>query len=451
MKKLFGVLTVIALASTNLYSEDEDIFNMNEDEMFSDTSVMRDSASVVKSASSLGNVDSTTASFSGQITSAVGGTLSDDFFGDPNKDGVDPLALTVGDLILDVRLPLGVKGYANTEFTWLADSSKAFMQLQECFVDVNIAKKAYFRIGKQVLQWGRGEVWNPTDLINIEKKPFQKDLGAREGSYGIKMHIPFGTKWNIYGFVDLNDVTAVDSVAATMKLEGLFGGTEAAIALWKKPSKDPVVGIDFSTSLLDFSITGEVSLTSGNNYYIPDRFEAGKSLKMKTLDKDVVARLCIGASRFIDLLGVDDRMIVHGEYYYNQAGFDGNKIKEYGIGDLLGDIKKGDFGSGMDNLEMQRILWNQIAAIYEPNNHSRHYASLSASISKFIISEITLSCKGVVNMNHGSGMIVTGLSYYNMYNYFLGLEVTTNVGSQNTEYNFMGNRMSVNLYTGIAF
>jgi hypothetical protein len=144
-------------------------------------------------------------------------------------------------------------------------------------------------------------------------------------------------------------------------------------------------------------------------------------------------------------------MLVHGEYYYNQAGFEGNKIKEYGIGDLIKGLKRGDFSSGIDNLEMQQVLSNQIAGIYEPNNHSRHYASLSASISKFIISDMTLRCTGLINMNHGSGMIITGLSYYNMYNYFLGLEVTTNVGPDNTEYTFLGSRMSVNLYTGIAF
>lgn len=445
------VIALFFLVINNSYSADDDIFKLDEDEMFGDTSLMQDSASVIKSGTSFGVIDSTTASFSGQISSSVGGTLSDDFFSDRSKNEIDPAARTVGNLVLDIRLPLGVKGYGNTEVTWLADSNKAYIQLQECFVDVNVAKRAYFRIGKQVLQWGRGEIWNPTDLINVEKKPIQKDLGAREGSYGIKMHVPFGTKWNIYGFVDLNDVSAVDSVAGTLKLETLIGGTEAALALWKKPGKDPVFGLDFSTSLLDFSITGEVSLTSGSNYHILKSFTPGQPAGKEPIDKDVVARLCVGVSRFIDLLDVDDRLIVHGEYYYNQAGYDGNLIKDYRIGDIVKKMKTG--GSSSDNNELidNKLFASQIAEIYEPNNHSRHYAALSASVSKFIISDMSLNLMGIVNMNHGCGMIITGLSYRNMFNYSLGLEVTTYVGPDNTEYTFMGNRMSLNLYTGIDF
>lgn len=447
MKNLIGVLVVIVFASINLYSENEDIFNMSEDEMFGDTSVMQDSASLVKPASSFENVNSTTASFSGQISSAVGAALSDNFFSERRRNEIDPAAMTIGNLMLDVRLPLGVKGYGSTEITWLADSNKAYMRLQEYFVDVNIAKRAYFRIGKQVLQWGRGEIWNPTDLINVEKKPIQIDLGAREGSYGLKMHVPFGTKWNIYGFVDLNDVSAVDSVAGTVKLETLIGGTEAAIALWKKSGRDPVFGLDFSTTLFDFSITGEVSLTSGDNYLLLKGFDAGKQPGKEAMDQDVVARLCLGATRFIDLLDVDDRLMVHAEYYYNQAGYDDNVIKEYGVGDFINSVTT---GGGIEQGD-SNVFVNHIAELYEFNNHSRHYAALSAMVSRFIISDMSLSLTGIVNINHGCGMIITGLSYRNMHNYFLGLEVVANVGPDNTEYTFLGNRMSFNVYTGIAF
>jgi hypothetical protein len=422
-------------------------FNMDEDAMFGDTSVIQDSASLVKAASVFENNNSTTASFSGQISSSVGAALSDDYFSERRKNEIDPTAMTVGNLMLDVRLPLGIKGYGNAEITWLADSNKAYVQFQECFVDVNIAKRAYFRIGKQVLQWGRGEIWNPTDLINVEKKPILLDLGAREGSYGLKMHVPFGTKWNIFGFVDLNDVSAVDSVAGTIKLETLIGGTEAAIALWKKSGRDPVFGLDFSTSLFDFSITGEVSLTSGDNYYLLNSLETGKKPEKEAMEQDVVARLCIGATKFIDLLDIDDRLMVHGEYYYNQAGYDHNLIKKYRIGDFITAATESGYIAQVTAMSLSTI----ISEFYELNNHSRHYAALSAMVSRFLITDMSLSLTGIVNINHGCGMIITGLSYRNMHNYFLGIEVVANVGSDNTEYTFLGNRMSAKLVYRYCF
>ena len=44
--------------------------------------------------------------------------------------------------------------------------------IKEVFVDFNLANTVYFRAGKQVLKWGTGYFWNPTDLINIEHRSF---------------------------------------------------------------------------------------------------------------------------------------------------------------------------------------------------------------------------------------------------------------------------------------
>ncbi len=62
--------------------------------------------------------------------------------------------------------------------------------LKEFFADGNYKYKVYVRFGKQNLKWGRGYLWNPTDLISQDRKDFGDMDARREGVYGLKMHIP---------------------------------------------------------------------------------------------------------------------------------------------------------------------------------------------------------------------------------------------------------------------
>ena len=205
--------------------------DIDEDALFGDTSiVMIDSASLQAGNSAVDGVDSTTVSFSGAVTSVADMTASRDWFREGDRKELDPGALMLGDLMLDVRLPFGMKTYTDCEL-YLApeDGGLAFsdpdnyfssgsgsgfaIAVPEIFLDANINRRVYLRAGKQVLQWGRGYFWNPTDLINVEKKAFVERIGSREGTYGVKAHVPFGTKANVYTFVDMNNLASIDSLA----------------------------------------------------------------------------------------------------------------------------------------------------------------------------------------------------------------------------------------------
>jgi hypothetical protein len=201
MKTHAGVAYISAVFLITGIAAAEDMFDMSEDELFADTATTVDSSNFVRS-TPLGVIDSTTVAFSGQLNSDAGVSVSRDCFDSFDRRELGLVAATTGNLMLDVRLPHGVKGFMNTEVTWTPENGESEFNIQELFVDVSISKWVYFRIGKQVLQWGRCFFWNPVDLINIEKKTIQKDFGSREGSYGVKTHIPFGTRWNIYGFLD---------------------------------------------------------------------------------------------------------------------------------------------------------------------------------------------------------------------------------------------------------
>ncbi|MBF0204465.1 MAG: hypothetical protein HQK67_09165 [Desulfamplus sp.] len=111
---------------------------------------------------------------------------------------------------------------------------KTTFSTKELFADFNFNRNIYLRAGKQVLSWGQCYLWNPTDMINVENKSFLHKLEAREGTYGIKGHIPFGTAVNIYGFANLEDADEGGDVAGAGKFEFLVNGTEMAFSAWAK-------------------------------------------------------------------------------------------------------------------------------------------------------------------------------------------------------------------------
>jgi hypothetical protein len=101
-------------------------------------------------------------------------------------------------------------------------------------MDFNLKNKIYFRTGKQVLQWGRCYLWNPTDFVNIDKQTFLTRIGYREGTNGIKLHIPFGTKYNFYNFLNFTDAQEFGDQSLASKFEFLIENTEMAFSVFTK-------------------------------------------------------------------------------------------------------------------------------------------------------------------------------------------------------------------------
>ena len=183
--------------------------------------------------------DSKTVGFSGEITSAAVDLVSN------TRDANYLYTLTVADFYLDARLPRQAKVFADVETTYLSQGQTTSVALQELFLDFNLDQFAYFRAGKQVLQWGRCYLWNPTDLVNVELPHFIRKLGTREGAYGLKMHIPFGTVLNIYDFLDTGTAEDAGAVANAVKVEYLLGNFEVAASGWGKKGAPSGMGSGF--------------------------------------------------------------------------------------------------------------------------------------------------------------------------------------------------------------
>lgn len=421
MKTNSAIATVILIVINGAFAYSAD--SVDENALFNDSSSVVDSAKVVNAAPIKDDSQKKSVGFSGALTSAAIVSAARDWFSDFKANPAQLATGMVGNIYLDIRQPMGLKGFADLE-TDLNGNTTA-VDLREIFIDANFFKRVYLRTGKQVLQWGRCYFWNPTDLINIEKKSFTPKIGDREGTYGVKLHIPFGTKANIYGFLDTRDATALNQCAGAGKFEYLFGGTEMAVALWDKQGAYPVFGYDISSQVFNIDISGEVAVSHGNNNYT-----LADNNGLLTIEKTGVwmERACVGLSRQFDFLDVKNRLSLTNEFYYNGAGYENNVFE--------------------DTLEKSFFLLNNL---YEMHSYSKYYDALFFTFSKFILADMTYMFNTMFNIPQKSAQISTGVSYATLNSFSFAFYLIGNLGPKNTEYTYSGNAVTLQITAGLTF
>ncbi|HNW45400.1 MAG TPA: hypothetical protein PKI19_12920 [Elusimicrobiales bacterium] len=348
----------------------------------------------------------------------------------------------VGNLMLDARLKRGAKAFANLETAYQPRTRTTTYVLREAFLDFNLDRRVYFRTGKQVLQWGRCYLWNPTDLVNVEKKPFVRKIGYRDGAYGVKFHVPFGTDYNIYGFLDTGSAAYDRDLGGALKFELLTGKTEMAVSGWAKRNRRPVFGYDLSSRLGRVDIAGEVSVARRDN----TRFIRDNAGVLETFRKkdEWVTKAAVNFGRGFRLGNFNDRLTVTSEFFYNQTGYARSPFRDrtaYAFSGPLALLRPA--GTKMDFLLG--------SGLYDPNYLSRYYGAVFTSISRFIITDMTLSANYVRNLNDESGLLSAGVTYKNINDLSVGFLVNAPLGPARGEYTFSGASLNAQLTFGVSF
>jgi hypothetical protein len=457
------VIAAVLSAAAIISAQEE----VDEAALFADTSSLVDSAAVVNTREAVQQMKEKKAvGFSGEIYVYADPSFDRTWFDDPAFSGVGFSSRVVGNGFLDMRLVGGAKAFADMEAAYLPggsftplstervirQDSGAVFSLREMFVDINYHRIVYLRAGKQVLQWGPCSFWNPTDLVNIERKSFLQKEGHREGTYGLRMHIPYKTLFNFYSFLDVNNAGSMTDCALSVKAEALWGRTELALSGWKRDGYDPVFGFDMSTRVFNMQVAAEASLRNGS-----------RKMTLKKIDSIWVTsfigdkwypRLAVNVTKFFPVAGIADRLIVSGELYYNHIGYDENVFADPVLGRGLDDLVAGRLFP-LDSADLSNMPWlcdpSLVSGLYEMHSYSKYYAALFASISRFILDDMTFSCNAIGNLNQKSFVISTGVSYQSLHNFVFGISLNMFLGPDNTEYTFSENGLVAQVQTGIVF
>jgi hypothetical protein len=377
-----------------------------------------------------------TVGFSGTVTSAVVDQIS------TTRTANALYTFTVVDMLLDARLPQNAKVFADLEAIYLSQTQTAQVVLQELFFDFNLDQAVYFRTGKQVLQWGRCYLWNPTDLINVERPHFVPKIGTREGAYGLKMHVPFGTTANLYGFVDTGTAMDAEHTAGALKAELLLGNFEAAFSGWGKKGFYPVWGLDFSTRLFGIDMLGEASLSRGD-HQARARIEDGR-LTVTTDEQTWAPRASLDLSRSFTPGDFKDQLTVMVEGYYDRAGYADNVLAD----ETQYDFAQPAFNGLTRGTQRDFITFHRL---YQPNYFSRAYVALFTTFNRFLLTDMTLTGNAILNLVDYSGLVSAGVSYTALNGFTAGLLANFDLGARNREYTFSGEQLNLQLTLGISF
>jgi hypothetical protein len=390
----------------------------------------------------------------GDLTFQLLGAFSDKEMEDPSTISSPRMrGRSVGVLTLDARTPALDKAFAAVEAAYAADSSTTDMHLRELFLDWNLGGRVWLRAGKQVLQWGRCYFWNPSDLINVEKRAVVERAGTPEGVAGLKAHVPWGTAYNVVAFVDMGEAGRMDEMRYALKNEFLLGRFEISAGLWKKSGLAPVWAVDLSSALAGWEVAAEAAA-------FPAAFLQTYNMRSGLLYAEPSAawtpQVAVSAGRSFRVGEINDRLRVQYELFYNGLGYTGNPVADTVEVEFAEPLQLDEQISIPHQGSYWRLergtpaMWILASGNYRPYQLARWYAGTFWTFSRFVVQELTLGANGIVNLMDRSYLAAGTFSYTTLQQLTLSLTVLY-AGGEAGEMNVWGDVLQGQIQASLAF
>lgn len=297
-------------------------FDSDIESMFEENNVVEESKS-----STINSETASPVTFGGEVNASAGyGFLKETVFERGPWSSNILYSIIYADTYLDIRLSKGIKSYLSTTFVYipgsLASEQLSFI-LNEAFIDFNFNYDLFVRFGKQVSKWGRGFFWNPTDFINEDRKQFSDLNRTRQGSYGLRLHLPIETVFNGYAFLGTSDISSFEGYALSIRAETLLGNVELGLLAWLKPNRRAIFGGDFSFGTGGFNIYGEGTLHQETT--MNERLIRSNKILTVSSNRETIffGKVVVGANKSFKR----DTINLGVEFFYNGEGYNFNSFQ----------------------------------------------------------------------------------------------------------------------------
>lgn len=374
----------------------------------------------------------------------------------------DGAARMVGTANIDVRLPSGERALAVLEVAQEASADTTAFAVRELFLDADIADHVWIRAGKQVLQWGRGALWTPTDLVNVEGRTLVERPGAREGATGLRVQIPVG-RGSVTAFAPLARVDASDSLSAALRAEAVVGPAEIALSSWFKKDAPHVVGFDASTGLWGFDLQAGALWLSGD--LEPRAVLRDGIWHLERDDSRGQVRASAGIGRDFKVDGVPDRLRVDVEGFWQSEGYGSDVLSDETVrpwADTVwmpldpglakaGEAMGSSLGRGIPTTRGDGLGFLAGHGLFRSMNHGPLYLGGMATLRKFLVPDLSLTLQTLANLEDQSGVSTCGLLWESLHGFHVQPLVYAFWGEPRSEFTLDGRGVAVELRAGLRF
>lgn len=335
-----------------------------------------------------------------------------------------------GDIFFDLRFTNGAKAFIDLGVLYspsLASGNTSIgVQLKECFIDVPLSEQLGLRVGKQFIQWGRANFWNPTDLINSTGRNILDLSAIREGVSGVRLSLAQGNMRNMYAFFSTNQASNLSNCALALKYEESLATLEYAISAWTQTDQASVVGVDFSTSLFQLDVKAEAALSYAMARNIVGQTTTG-SWTIQTKEREWTPKLALNLAKSFSWER-PQRINIGYELFYNQTGYAQNVLENSSNKTLL------DHNN-----------------IYTANQLSRWYQAMFLTINEFPHRLETFSLNTIINGVDCSSIISASIVHSVTDGLSLGCSLSGFLGSPTTEYGSYAQALLLELKGQLVF
>ena len=255
------------------------------------------------------------------------------------------------------------------------DGAADYLDVDRLYLDL-YAGALDLRLGRQPLNWGSAQFFNPTD-------PFPEVLLAepwrpRRGVNAARVNLPLGETRDLSAVVATSD--ALDQVRAAARARVSWAGTDfALVAAWRGDSRNGLVGLDLrGTFGVGWWIEGALLLGEGAH----EEVAAGIDYSWPLLE----------------------RALLFAQYYRNGAGQTAPSAYRRAAG--LQAVQAPACGPGGFPLPFGTPIRRDPFA---PFTLGRDYFLLGGALT--ILSELSASFALLQNLNDGTGVVVPTVSY----------------------------------------
>lgn len=203
--------------------------------------------------------------------------------------------------------------------------------LDQLWVNFDLARTVFVTAGKQHVKWGVGRLWNPTDFLHRDPRNPLDPFDVRTGVTMVRAHLPWEKRgWNFYGVALLEDPrygsgTAAGTVAgvpAGGRAEIVLGTVELGVDALAGKGASTRYGADVSAGIGDFDLHAEAALGAARaRWRVADPAKPLVNGRYALVPPSGLSPQVVAGGTWVYKYSDEDSITFGAEYFFQDSGY----------------------------------------------------------------------------------------------------------------------------------